>query len=51
MIYYYVQVRDRITDESVVVGAMLTAQEAREIISVLNKYNATDIMIVRGIER
>lgn len=33
MIYYYVNVVDRQTHDTVTVGAMLTAQEAREIIS------------------
>lgn len=50
MIYYYVNVVDRQTHDTVTVGAMLTAQEAREIISFLQKYNATDFQIVKGIE-
>lgn len=50
MIYYYVIVVDGHTLDTVTVGAMLPAQEAREIISFLQKYNAIDFQIVKGIE-
>lgn len=45
MKYYYVNVKDRVTEECVTVGAMLTCYEARELIKVLEKFNATDILI------
>ena len=51
MIYYYVNVVDRISGESVTVGAMLTLEETRELIKSLKKFNATDFEIVRGIEK
>lgn len=51
MIYYYVNVVDRVHGDTVTVGAMLTVDEAREIISFLSKYNATDFEIVKGIEK
>ena len=50
MIYYYVNVVDRVHGDTVTVGAMLSADEARELIRFLEKYNATDFQIVRGIE-
>lgn len=51
MIYYYVNVVDRLHGDTVTVGAMLTLEETRELIRVLQKYNATDIEIIRGIEK
>lgn len=45
MKYFFVNVRDRVTDECVTVGAMLSCYEARELIRILEKYNATDILI------
>lgn len=51
MIYYYVNVVDRIHGDTVTVGAMMTAEECRELIGTLMKFNATDIQIVRGIEK
>lgn len=50
MKYYFVAVEDRVTHERVVVGAMLTVDEVRELIKVLNKYNSTDILILKGDE-
>ena len=50
MIYYYVNVVDRLHGDTVTVGAMLTLSECRELISFLQKFNATDFEIVRGIE-
>ena len=51
VIYYYVNVVDRLHGDTVTVGAMLTLEETRELIRVLQKYNATDIEIIRGIEK
>lgn len=51
MIYYYVNVVDRLTGDTVTVGAMLTLEETRELIKSLMKFNATDFQIVRGIEK
>ncbi len=51
MIYYYVNVVDRQTGDTVNVGAMLSVSEARELIHCLEKFNATDFMIVKGIEK
>lgn len=45
MKYYFVSVQDRQTEECVTVGAMLTCFEANELIKVLEKYNATDLLI------
>lgn len=45
MKYYFVNVKDRVTEECVIVGAMLTCFEAGELIEVLEKFNATDILI------
>lgn len=45
MKYYYVNVQDRITGECVTVGAMLTLDECRELIGVLQRFNATDLLI------
>lgn len=50
MIYYYVNVKDRVTGQCVCVGAMLTLVECRELISCLEKYNATDFLIYREVE-
>lgn len=51
MRYYYVNVVDRQSGDTVTVGAMLSAEEARELIRFLEHYNATDFQIVRGIEQ
>lgn len=51
MIYYYVNVVDRVHGDTVTVGAMLTAEECKDLIASLMKYNATDFQIVRGIEK
>lgn len=51
MILYYVNVVDRITNDTVTVGAMLSRDEAKELIAFLEKFNATDFQIVRGIEK
>lgn len=50
MIYYYVNVVDRLSGDTVTVGAMLNLSEVREIVSFLKKYNATDFQIITGIE-
>ena len=50
MIYYYVNVVDRQTKDIVTVGAMLSLAECRELIRCLERFNATDFEIVRGIE-
>lgn len=47
MKYYYVTVEDRQTHANVVVGAMLTLSECRELMSVLNRYNSCDLLILR----
>lgn len=47
MKYYYVNVQDRQTGEVVTVGAMLTLAECRELIGILQKYNATDLLIYK----
>ena len=51
MKYYYVNVEDRQTHEVVTVGAMLTLSECRELIGVLQKYNATDLLIYKCEEK
>ena len=43
--WYYVNVEDRVTHNCVCVGSMLTLNEVRELIGVLNKFNATDLLI------
>ncbi len=48
--YYYVNVQDRVSGECVTVGAMLTLEECRELMSVLNRYNSCDLLIYRGVE-
>lgn len=50
MKYYYVNVQDRISGECVTVGAMLTLAECRELIGVLQKFNATDLLIYKAEE-
>lgn len=50
MIYYYVNVVDRLHGDTVTVGAMLNLAEVKEIVSFLQKYNATDFQIITGIE-
>lgn len=50
MIYYSVSVIDRQTKEEVVVGSMLETFEAAELIRILEKYNSTDLQIVRNRE-
>lgn len=45
MKYWYVNVEDSQTHDVVTVGAMLTLSEVRELIGVLEKYNATDLLI------
>ena len=47
MKYYYVNVQDRVTKQVVCVGAMLTLAECRELISCLNRFNATDLLIYK----
>lgn len=47
MKFYYVNVQDRITEECVTVGALLTLSEAMELLRVLEKYNATDLLIYK----
>lgn len=47
MKYYYVNVEDRQTHDVVTVGAMLTLDEVRHLISVLEHYNATDLLIYK----
>lgn len=45
--WYYVNVEDRHTGECVTVGAMLTLAECRELIAVLEKFNASDLLIYK----
>lgn len=47
MIYYDVYVKDRLTDEEVCVGSMLIKHETIELMQILQKYNATDLEIIR----
>lgn len=47
MKWYYVNVQDRVTGECVTVGAMLTLDECRHLIGVLQHYNATDLLIYK----
>lgn len=47
MRYFYVNVCDRVTDDTVTVGSLLTASEALELMRVLEKYNATDLLIYK----
>lgn len=49
--WYFVAVKDRITEHVVTVGSMLTHDEAKEIIRFLEKYNSTDFMIIKGVEK
>lgn len=50
MKYYYVNVMDRQSGNVVTVGAMLTIDECRELMRVLNHYNACDLLIYKGEE-
>lgn len=45
MKWYSVAVEDRLTDDQVVVGSMLTFSEAKELIKALEKFNSTDLYI------
>ena len=45
MRYFNVNVQDRLTDECVCVGSMLNITEVEELIHVLEKYNASDLLI------
>lgn len=47
MKYYYVNVQDRQTGDCVTVGAMLTIEECRELMRVLNHYNSCDLLIYK----
>lgn len=51
MKYYFVNVEDRQTHDVVTVGAMLTIAEVRELIGILQKYNATDLLIYKCEEK
>lgn len=48
--WFYVNVIDRLTDECVRVGSMLTLAELRELVFVLQKFNSTDLIISKGVE-
>lgn len=47
MTYYSVWVDDRQTHDTVCVGAMLTIEEVRRLMSCLNAFNAADTITVR----
>lgn len=47
MKYYYVNVQDRVTGQCVTVGCMLSLAECSELLRILNKYNATDLLIYK----
>lgn len=51
MKWYFVNVEDRTTHECVCVGAMLTINEVHELISCLEKFNSTDILIYKKEEQ
>lgn len=50
MKWYYVNVQDRVTGQCVCVGAMLTIEECRHLIGVLQHYNSTDLIIYKAEE-
>lgn len=47
MNYFSVWVDDRQTNDTVCVGAMLTIDEVRRLMSVLRSFNAVDTIVVR----
>ena len=51
MKWFYVAVEDRVSKENVVVGSMLTISEVKELVGFLEKFNATDFLIIKGEEK
>lgn len=51
MKFFYVNVQDRVTGDTVCVGAMLTLSECRELISCLERFNSTDLLIYKEEEK
>lgn len=47
MKYYYVNVEDRQSGACVTVGAMLTLDECRELMRILNHFNSCDLLIYK----